>query len=167
MVKNVPLSNLLPETDSPALAAEKQVWRSKSESRSKENIAVLKPFCSFLWLYCLLSHKIYTKPFVFFDKDYWNLLVQCLQYNTQSTNNTSVHMVLMCPSIHILAYRISLKENQCFWYPLCPASLRTKHQPHAWSIPLTLSDHWKEKPGWGGDRDPSTLTFPYFSLYLP
>ena len=34
-----------------------------------------------------------------FDKEYWNLLMQCLQYNTQSTNNTSVHMVLMCPSI--------------------------------------------------------------------
>ena len=36
----------------------------------------------------------------FFDKEYWNLLMQSLRYNTQSTNNTSVHMVLMCPSIH-------------------------------------------------------------------
>ena len=69
-MKNVPLSNLLLETDSPALAAEKKVLRLKSEFRSKENMAVLKPFCSFLWLYCLLSHKTYTKPFVFFDKDY-------------------------------------------------------------------------------------------------
>ena len=47
-MKNVPLSNLLLETDSPALAAEKQVLRLKSEFRSKENMAVLKPFCSFL-----------------------------------------------------------------------------------------------------------------------
>ena len=68
-----------------------------------------------------------------FDKEYWNLLMQCLQYNTQSTNNTSVHMVLMCPSI------------QSFNFSPPPP----KGNPLA--IELLKNGLFKLTPHWGGD----------------
>ena len=68
-----------------------------------------------------------------FDKEYWNLLMQCLQYNTQSTNNTSVHMVLMCPSI----------QSFNFFPPPPP-----KGNPLA--IELLKNGLFKLTPHWGG-----------------
>ena len=57
--------------------------------------------------------------------------MQCLQYNTQSTNNTSVHMVLMCPSI------------QSFNFPPPP-----KGNPLV--IELLKNGLFKLTPHWGG-----------------
>ena len=80
----------------------------------------------------------------FLDKEYWNLLMQCLQYNTQSTNNTSVHMVLMCPSI------------QSFNFP------PPKGNPLV--IELLKNGLFKLTPHWGGGNYSAKIPHPIFFL---